>query len=1288
MPISDRNLGKYKIPAIYIEEVDKSVIDLPVQEVLINLVPGFSKKGPINKPIKVNNVTEFEEIFGTVDKYLENKGSYFHRTVETMLSQGPVWALNLLDTDPTRDKLKWKSISVAAQYDNGSLVSSPYERFFNRQDFWERDDESFNDIVVENNGGSDDDDRLLHITNMSDRTITVFMFKSNVTGFDVTAEDWYDGRDKVPLFMNNKDWISDYMVSILVVYGDWTDYDNLSADDTWKDYFNTHGLIKSKVESFSNNRLVTTLAYYDACLIPNFRDLDNRDMYIKNVINNDTDKTGLFCTYNETELLSSDYYKGKIDLLGQTLVGLDSDTISAGVQPKTTIDFLSYNTSISETLTFEEKQLDSVGNVFGNHDKIGYGDSDVVYEISGRTSTYTNWLTTGMTYDSTLTEDSGCTYTEMISCDGTTITLESDDPTIDVDDIIYFSKSFDVIDKSTAYYVKTKPSESTLTISTELGGATLTNIVTGTTDTEIGIYKVSYKFDINTGTDQYYNIGNYRYYLSGLTDAYLSPFTISNSSATYSRYDVLYLSSDNSKIHSVTGTQTVGSEPTLPNYILNTDNTIMLGYTKTEYNGGTWSIGYTGITVDDGGYNYLDANDLTLTSGTTTDSINYLDIIFDGTYGSSSDWTNYKKLRRLKIYNEMDSKLATGKGVIINRTDGTKFSFGSVTSTDATLSSNARIRIFFDSTENPYDYYSGTTFVIYYVDDEFVIKDTSDISKIITSDLPIYTDGSLKGVVAKYSSLYQSFYNGNINNGDYIYMNNDSGQTQKYWLKMYLDSDENMTLIFLDQLYPENTVTIDNSSGYYNQLIIYSDKDNWKQTLEIENASSITDLTNTTSIYVDKTRYSEITKGSFLEAYYDTSYYDSPGQGYINGEEPKKFVRITRVVNDTVDTSLKILYTDGPIKITNASGSTTTPDYYTTSHHTIDSYVTEYKGVSIDPFVIHQDSIPNGTETRQSNILDVMSYQKRLGKGLINKNRISWRYLVDSFGLGLTANSKQQYLDICGNKLNCLGFINMPSARMFKKSTNPSFIDDEYSVNMEYVKEGADSSKNPDFYYSFGQGVGQSTVSYWFPYIKTNEESQKFIPPAAEIAKTFMGKFTTVNANIRPWTILGGVIRGRLTNVRETEIRFNNDDLEPLHTMGANPIEYVENYGYIINSDNSAQAYPYSSLSLIHSREVLIELENRLYDMLLNYHWRFNTPEVRAEIKFRADQICKELKEADALYNYRNVCDKTNNTDYIIDLQMGVLDTYVEIIKGMGIIINQITILKKGALESTGFSAE
>jgi hypothetical protein len=138
--------------------------------------------------------------------------------------------------------------------------------------------------------------------------------------------------------------------------------------------------------------------------------------------------------------------------------------------------------------------------------------------------------------------------------------------------------------------------------------------------------------------------------------------------------------------------------------------------------------------------------------------------------------------------------------------------------------------------------------------------------------------------------------------------------------------------------------------------------------------------------------------------------------------------------------------------------------------------------------------------------------------------------------------------------------------------------------------------------------------------------------------------------------------------------------------MGANPIVFRAGVGYVINSENTAQVFPRSSLSSIHSREVLIELENRMYDMLLRYQWRFNTADIRAEIKYRADRICKDIQTNKGLYNYRNIMDETNNTDLIISLDMGVLDTYIEIIKGMGVIVNNITILKKGAIESGGFA--
>ncbi len=137
--------------------------------------------------------------------------------------------------------------------------------------------------------------------------------------------------------------------------------------------------------------------------------------------------------------------------------------------------------------------------------------------------------------------------------------------------------------------------------------------------------------------------------------------------------------------------------------------------------------------------------------------------------------------------------------------------------------------------------------------------------------------------------------------------------------------------------------------------------------------------------------------------------------------------------------------------------------------------------------------------------------------------------------------------------------------------------------------------------------------------------------------------------------------------------------------MNANPITYKMNRGFCIETDNTAQVSPRSALSFTHVREVLVELEEELYQMLLTYQWTFNTAEVRDEIKSKADTICERYVREQGLYDFFNVCDETNNTSEIIDSQIGVLSTYVEPVKAMGTIVNQITILRTGAIQAGGF---
>ncbi len=1294
MPIKNKDLGKYNRPGIFIEEINNSIVELPLQNVLINIVPGFSKRGPVNKPIYITSPNQFEQIFGTIDRGLERKGSYFHRTCIKMLQSGPIWALNLLATDDTRDQVSWKSISCASNTANNTIKTMPYSRLFNRQDFWERDSESFLDFV---NDPTIDTNRLFHITNVGEKTITTFIYKSSITGFDVTAEDWYGGITKVPSYIHPKDWMSDYIVSVLILDGDWSDYDSLSVDSTWSTYFTAEGLDKTKIQDFVNEANVTTVGYYDCSLIPYFKDLNDRNMYIKTVINNDTDTTGLFCTYYEDLLLDADYPNGKIDIIGSSIVGQDT----------TSIDFLSYQESIIESLTFEQMPLDSHGNVFGNYaidmpsGSTGFAGKD------SRTGNKTNWYVDKAKIDatgSTLLQIEGITGQSWIYIDYGAF-VDFNDPSISdwqtklqANDLVYFNSTQGGLSANTAYYVEAMgPNNNWFSISTTPGGAPLV-----LTD---GTYS---NFYVQKGTISLTDLSNAAFNLeltsytfdSGTTDYILDPLTFTTP-GTQERYDALYLTAGNlATVNILKGKQTL-SGALLPDFT-DYNDVIILGYVHLYMTSGvtpgtgatdtTLMVDYTPITLDTNGY--LPLTDITA-SGLTIGTTNYVRLTFGNTSGSTS-FNDYKKLRYRAAYTEMESYLDDAKGVIINKITGYKYPIVGATYTDYSLQYNATILIPL-GTETPTQFYDNTDtykWLVYYLDNEFYISDPLSaigVDRLITTLAPaddLTGSGNTfnAGVIGKYSEIYLDYYNGIINNGDFGYESNSATTDvqKRIYLKMWVEDTDKVYVDFMsDNTSSASPKPIENwTSQYYDEFIVWSNISNYKQSIEIASFDT-TKLPNLVyEIKVDKLRYSEIIKGNFLEAYYNEADYDIGGQYY--GYTPKKLCRIISTTIDTTNTNWKVIKTDMPIKISQVEST-----YQTTAYPQIDKYVDTYKAITLNPFRIHADSLPNGTETRQSTILDVIEKTTNLAKGLVNKNKISWRYLVDGFGLGLTDRSKQQLVDVCGMKLNCLGFINAPSVKTLKKSTNPYFTNDDLTLNTTFLKEGGDETRNPSFLYSYGDGVGASCVGYYFPYVTVDDNgAPKDVPPAAYAATTYMQKFITSQSAIEPWTVCAGISNGRVTNIAGVEMDFSDDDLANLYAMNLNPIVKKRNAGYCINSESTAQVFPYSSLSIIHSRELLIELENALYDMLLRYQWRFNTPEIRAEIKFRADAICKDFQNRDGLYNFKNVIDESNNTNYIIDLQMGVLDTYIEIIKSMGIIVNNITILKKGDIESGGFQAQ
>ena len=1300
-------IGKYKRPGIFLEEFDNSVIANPQVEGITNLVIGVSKKGPVNTPIRINTVSDLESVFGTLDRGLERKGSFFHRTVSKMLESSPVYAMNLLLTDDNLDKIEYQSLSTSSDYNNDIEREGAYRRFFDASGFWKRDTESFINLTKSNLGYND---RLLNLTNLSDRYSTVFIFKSSLTGFDRTLIEWYGSTEKVPTYVSPKDWASDYMVDVVIVAGDWSNYKSLALDPRWSLYFNADGLKKEQIRNFANDRNVTLLSYYEGLsLIPYFRDGNGRNIFIETTLNRDTDKTGIFCAFNN-DLAEGDYFNGKIDLIGHTIAGKN----------ETQINFLSYNETIAEEVEFTTVPLDLPGNVtslmgtFSN--ATHFFGSPVIsgYQSSTGYNNRTSYFAEGFVYGVT-----GTTASVATSSISITYGITNNSYTVIGDKYVPVSATGSLSISASDYPVSTVLATYSSTFTLDSSGAFKT-YQTSVKDTQPTVEStdivLSYvTFGIQNGTFSTISQSNVSLDTNGFVN--LVHGTSSSNFTTNADYYVEDLTNGSIKVTFIN----TDSSPLTKSYkqyrrfkmfnklvsLLDSANrnkmVMVLKPSSIEANS---KVSLSGMTISDVITSTTQNKSFVLNTGLSTSDLFYVLKGFlcfytvDNEFILGTDGLNTRLTAATQSfgivapYSKFYTQYYNGN---INTED---YFYNNRIPNEVLGTSSVSVTFFNGESERSItglntgitSSFAGYDYIL--INSSYVVDPLLEIEKVIsvrgaqtnTGTFTIMSD-NLSTTIFKDSvdvALPANYYIYRVTEQtSYEVVNNvkviNDHSDYTHYLKMYLDGST-LNVTFRDETLESTEAIQTFVGGQYsigvessNTFYVHSQDSNYKQTIEIENGSTGYIVTPN-KILINGSRYTEVRIGDFLEADYDINLLP-------DGEYPRKLTRILGKKQYSGNTSLVEVTCDSPIKKVNFNG-----DYQTKRYKSVDVYASTYKAISLKGFRIREASMPDGTETKQNSILNLVAKGTPLFKALTNKEALDFRYLVDSFGLGLIERSKQQLVDICGDRKDAFGFLNMPSMKSFKNSSSPSFVNTEGSLLTELVAQGGDAEAGPTFLYSFGDGEGTTCVGYFLPYLTINDNGRPLeMPPSSHVATTYMRKHISSLGGITPWTIAAGVTNGRVTNITGLEMDFTLTDIENLNGAQMNPIVFKRNRGNVIETENTAQTLYRSALSYIHVREVLIELERELSRMLLDFQWSYNTPDIRSEIKLRADLICETYVSKNGLYNYFNKMDEENNTPEIIDNQIGVLDTYVEPIKGMGIIVNNVTILRTGAIAAGGF---
>lgn len=360
----------------------------------------------------------------------------------------------------------------------------------------------------------------------------------------------------------------------------------------------------------------------------------------------------------------------------------------------------------------------------------------------------------------------------------------------------------------------------------------------------------------------------------------------------------------------------------------------------------------------------------------------------------------------------------------------------------------------------------------------------------------------------------------------------------------------------------------------------------------------------------------------------------------------------------------------------------------------VDKICNRLQWTCLNGFQMRKETLPNGTNERQNFILDMLREAPRydstvsnLYKTLCDRDYVQWRYLVDTFGLGLEEECKNVYTLLCQGRKSALALVNCPSQNEFKKSYDPSFVNRAGSVDVELIAKGGDTSKNPQFLFTLPKSEnGASWGAYYYPYLRISDLSAiKLVPPAAYVSNLYIAKY----GKSKPWSIVAGQKRGvisgnQVVGVEATLIHDNRDFLEP---VGINSIIWENGVGVEIYANKTAKQTPKSALSSAHVREACIYIQDNIETILRKYVFEFNTAQTRLEIKSLVDDFLETVKNNEGVYDYNTVMDTSNNTPEVIDNNMGIIDVYIEPVRGMEILAQRLTILRTGAIASGNFGA-
>jgi len=179
--------------------------------------------------------------------------------------------------------------------------------------------------------------------------------------------------------------------------------------------------------------------------------------------------------------------------------------------------------------------------------------------------------------------------------------------------------------------------------------------------------------------------------------------------------------------------------------------------------------------------------------------------------------------------------------------------------------------------------------------------------------------------------------------------------------------------------------------------------------------------------------------------------------------------------------------------------------------------------------------------------------------------------------------------------------------------------------------------------------------SAWkYQYDKYNDV-YRYVPMNGDTA----GLCVRTDVERDPWFSPAGFNRGQIKNVIRLSFNPTKAERDELYKIGVNPVVTFPGEGTILFGDKTLLAKP-SAFDRINVRRLFIVLEKAIAKAAKFSLFEFNDEFTRAQFVALVEPFLRDVRGRRGIYDYRVVCDETNNTGEVIDRNEFIGDIYIK----------------------------